>query len=341
MSTFRPASWAGLVVVLLLGSASVGRADEIVLANGDRITGTIQGLTDSKIVVKTDYAGDIKIDLAGIASLRTDAEMTLVLNDDTRLYGRLSGDGKSLRITTAAAGPQPVERARVGNLLRGQVTGEEWTTTGRANVGAADTDGNTEVRRINVDAEMIMRNARNRFTVGGRGNYATDAGAETESNAIVFGKYDRFVSPKWYYYANTLLENDKLKDVYLRSTIGAGSGYQVYESKLTNWQVEGGLEYVNADYYSAPSNAYPGLRLATRYDRWLWQDFAQFFLNGSVTVSLESTEDAFARTQTGLRFPLQNGLLASLQLNLDWDGNPAPGRESVDRTVVMSLGYKW
>jgi len=28
-------------------------------------------------------------------------------------------------------------------------------------------------------------------------------------------------------------------------------------------------------------------------------------------------------------------------LNLDWDGDPAPGRKQVDRMLVFSIGYRW
>ena len=341
MRRSKPAVLASFVVALLLGAPLVGRADEIVLTNGDRITGSVRSLTDSKLVVNTEYAGDIKIDLSKIASVQTDAEMTLVLQDDGRLYGKLTGDGKRLQIDSETAAPQIVERDRIAELHRGRVTGEEWSTSGRVTLGASDSEGNTNVRRANLDAELITRNYRNRITLGGRGNYATDEDRETESNALVYGKYDRFLSRKWYVYASTSFENDKFRDIYLRSTVGVGTGYQIYESKLTNLQVEAGLEYVNTNYDTAPTEDYPGLRLATRYDRWLWEDVTQFFFDGSVTMSLEAYEDAFARVQTGLRFPLRNGFLASLQLNVDWDGNPAPDRESIDRTLILGLGYKW
>jgi hypothetical protein len=67
----------------------------------------------------------------------------------------------------------------------------------------------------------------------------------------------------------------------------------------------------------------------------------QLFSNSQGFASLSDVRTSFLRTQSGLRFPLRAGLVASLGLNLDWDGNPAPGRESVDRQLVMSLGYKW
>jgi hypothetical protein len=36
-----------------------------------------------------------------------------------------------------------------------------------------------------------------------------------------------------------------------------------------------------------------------------------------------------------------DGFLGQAQLNADWEGDPAPGRESTDRMLIFSLGYRW
>ena len=47
------------------------------------------------------------------------------------------------------------------------------------------------------------------------------------------------------------------------------------------------------------------------------------------------------RSRSGLRVPFVSGLVASLQLNLDWDSEPASGRRSTDATWLIGLGYAW
>lgn len=318
--------------------AAVCRADQITLSNGDRLTGTVQRLSGGKVVIETDYAGEIPVDLKSITSIVTEGEMTVVLDDDTRTFGRLSGDGERLQV---AGDTGPIDAGRVTSILPGRVTGDEWKVSGRINVGASDSSGNTEVTRIHGDAEVIARKARNRYTLGGRGNYASDRDTETESNATAYAKYDRFLTEKWYLYANTSFENDKFKDLRLRSTLGVGTGYQFFDTPRTILSLEGGIDYVHTDFYTQPTDDYPAARVSTRFAYWLWQDILQFFHDNSVYMSLQASEDAFARTQTGLRFPLRNNFLATAQLNLDWDGNPAPGRDSIDQTVILSLGYTW
>src|SRR5262245_52984415 len=92
---------ARCLLTLVLAMASLCRADQIVLDNGDRLTGKIVRLSSATVVVHTDYAGDVSIEMKRVASLRTDEVMTVVLEDNTRLHGRLSGDGRKLEVAEA------------------------------------------------------------------------------------------------------------------------------------------------------------------------------------------------------------------------------------------------
>ena len=93
-----------------------------------------------------------------------------------------------------------------------------------------------------------------------RGNYASDRDTETESNATAYAKYDRFLTEKWYLYANTSFENDKFKDLRLRSTLGVGTGYQFFDTPRTILSLEGGIDYVHTDFYTQPTDDYPAAR---------------------------------------------------------------------------------
>jgi hypothetical protein len=79
----------------------------------------------------------------------------------------------------------------------------------------------------------------------------------------------------------------------------------------------------------------------SRFDYWLWQDAVQFFNSNQLYVGLDEYENSFLSSQTGFRFPLVDGFMATAQLNLDWNGNPPPGTVELDRTLILSLGYTW
>jgi hypothetical protein len=44
---------------------------------------------------------------------------------------------------------------------------------------------------------------------------------------------------------------------------------------------------------------------------------------------------------TGLRVPLVAGVVASAELELEYDGEPAEDADKVDTTLRFKLGYRW
>jgi putative salt-induced outer membrane protein YdiY len=326
----------GLLLVLL--ASAICRADQVTLDNGDRLTGTVKRLGDGKLVIGTEYAGDVTVELKRITSLKTDSDVTLVLDDDKRLYGRLSGNGQTLEISESK---QPVDVARVSKMEPGRTNGDEVKYTGRVALGASDSRGNTNERNLNWDAEGVARQGKNRYTLGGRGMYGSDSGEETDNNTFLYTQYDRFVSKKWYGYGNMNLQNDKFDDIRLRSVGGAGGGYQWYDTDRTKLALEAGPSYVYTEYYGQGVEKFLAARLVTKLDYWLWPEKAQFFNYNEYYHSLQDSRNSFLRSQLGFRLPLVDKFMATIQLNLDWDGNPPQDKVELDRTVILSLGYRW
>lgn len=318
-------------------------ADTVLLTNGDRITGTVQRLKSSKLEVATPYAGTIGIDVDSIVSIETEGDFTVILKDYSRHAGRLvQGPAGQLSVLPeAGAAPIPVSPDRVTALLPGRLSEQDWRVTGRVNAGYTSTSGNTEVTRATLDSEVIARRHLDRWLLTARGTEATERNDETEANATVGIKYDRFIDERRYAYAGSTFEHDRFKDLRLRVTLGVGGGYQAIDRAATHLALESGLDRVRTDYFATPDEANTALRLAARFDHWLFKDVAQFFHNSEMFASLDDIRDTFARTQTGLRVPLKGGFIASAQINVDWDGDPAAGRRSIDRTTILSLGYKW
>lgn len=332
--------WKLFCAVLALTATSAW-ADSVELDNGDRISGTISGLEGGKLVIKTEYAGNVAVQFSRIRLVRSEQSVTLVLKDETRIAGPLGGSGTSLSVQQPGFAEHLVDPSSLKDITPGVMLVDQWRYEGRLNLGASSSSGNTQVRRLNVDTEAIARRQRDRVTANLRGNYAEDEGNNTESNVVLGAKYDRFLSPKWYAYAATTFEHDPFRDIRLRGTLGAGSGYQLFDTSVTALSLEGGLDYVVTDFYDETDEHFPAARLGLRFRHWLWKDVLELFHNAEGYASLIDWRSSFVRTQTGLRVPLKDRFLAQAQLNYDWQGNPSPGREAVDQTLVFSIGYKW
>lgn len=330
--------WIGITASIAMSCL----ADTVTLDNGDRLSGTIMRREHGNLVIKTSYSGEVKVDLKRIHNLQSDKPKTVVLGNERRLYGTVSGDGSAITIQpTDKSAPRRQPTDTVSNILPGVVTGREWNKTGHVNIGWSSSSGNTEVTRLHTDAEIVTQRGKDRYTAGAVINYARDQQVESESNALAYAKYDRFFSPKRYSYLNVNLEHDKFRDIRVRGVLGFGSGWQTISSKRTHMALEGGLGYVFTDLYATPNDQYPTVRLALRYDHYLIPDKFQFFQKTEGYVGLGSAKKSFARAATGLRLHLHDNFIATTEYDVTWDGQPTPGRVSTDQLMLFTLGYKW
>lgn len=211
--------------------------------------------------------------------------------------------------------------------------------TGRANLGGTFARGNTEEDTLHVDAEMVARTASNRYTVGGELNEVSKQGATTTSNWRLTMKYDHCFRDKRYSYTVGLFESDTQADLNLRTSLGFGAGWQIFEEARRNLSLEGGLSVVNEDYETAPDQNFPSLRAALKYDQLFWDDRLKFFHASELLASIEDSSDYLIKTRTGIRIPVGKSLNFGTQINLDYDALPAPGKDSTDTALIFSVGY--
>jgi putative salt-induced outer membrane protein YdiY len=317
-------------------------ADEVYLANGDRISGTVVKKAGDTLTIKTDFAGEIGIAWDKVVSVSTDVPVVVQLDDATLIAGTLarSGDGTvSIEGSNLVqAGQVPVARVALINPPAPQ---NGVKLSGRANVGVYIAKGNTDKEAYHGDIESVARTKQNRFTAGAIYNQALDDGMESENNAMAYLKYDHFFTEKWYTYANTVLFKDDFADLNLRSSLGLGAGYQFVESELTNLSLEGGLSYVNEDFDLAPDDSYPAARWSLNYDHFLYPNRLQFFHFHEGLLGLQDTKDIIIITRTGLRAMLTDSFIATAEVDVDWDNTPSPGNDRVDTRYLFNLGYGW
>jgi len=331
------------LILLLALFSHVAYADTIKLKNGDVLTGKVIKKETNKLVFETKYAGEIKILWTEVATLSTDGPVKVMTESDAsfeailqkRSLGQVTAVNTSLQMSKELAlnevtyiNPSP------------EISGEGVSWKGHADLGGAITQGNSDTSAVRFDTEGIARTKKNRLTLGGNISRANSNNENTEFNSRAYTQLDHFISKKWFVYANASAEHDKFRDIKLRSNVGLGSGYQIYERPELNLSVEGGLNYVHVDYKEANDESYPSARWALKYDQLLFAN-VKFYHQHEVLVSLEDAADTLVFTKTGLRVPLAKNLNASTELNVDFDNQPADDRERLDKTLLFSLGYGW
>jgi len=332
----------GLVLSLFLLSGTTALADEVHLKNGDRISGKIIRMEGEKLVVKTDYAGEISVAWQQVASVTADEKIKVVLGDGSTIEGQTVdvGEGK-MKLKS-----EKVEEPLSFNLAEVQAINPKAKPpvriTARANVGIIQESGNTDTDNLRLDGSFVGRTDKSRFGVGGEINREKSDDEYTVKNWLAYANYDYFISQKWYWYVGTMFENDEFADLDLRSTIGTGVGYQVFETETLNLSLSAGPAYVDENFILAEDNDYAAGQWAVNYDQYFFDKFLQLFHNQTGVVSLDDSSDWFLKTRQGVRFPLYRGITGTLQYNYDYDHNPSPGaKENYDSKLMFLVGYQF
>jgi putative salt-induced outer membrane protein YdiY len=331
----------------LLGSSAIfcSHADEVILVNGDRLTGTVVRKEGDELVLKTSYAGEVKIAWSHVHRVSADKPMALVLSDQrvavaTQIGPRPAAAAETPERSDQEIPPTPPDQVAYINAGPGiDLPGVRWK--GRISVGARSTRGNTQTEDLHIDGEAVARRQHDRYTLSGAFDRGKDRDVLTKHNGRLSGKYDHFIRPTWYGYALLAYEEDRFRDIDRRTNVGAGIGHQVFETERTHLSLEAGLNYVQTRFGLAPDESYPAARWALKYEQRLLGTDLQLFHNHELLADLQANERTFIRTQTGLRLPLLERLLATVQLNADYDNAPAPGKTGYDRTYLFTLGYRW
>src|SRR5262245_23217724 len=266
----RPTVSRSLLCALALSLALASRAgaDEIQFLNGDRLTGKIVSAEGGKVVIKTESAGDVTVDLSRVKTLSTD-EPIVVKSGDTTFKSKLEpgADGTVQVVPVEGGAPQTLA---LKDLTQLNPTPVKWT--GAVVVNALVTQGNSESESLGASANAVRRTEIHRITLGagyyyGRQKNKTTGDSETNvNNWFVLGKYDFFLTKHFYLYAAGRAERDRIADLDLRLTLGGGVGYQWFETPTFNLNTEAGPAWIYEKFTHQPSEDHVGLRRASHGD---------------------------------------------------------------------------
>jgi len=346
-----------MACMLLLGIANFTYADQVILKNGDIISGKVITKSGGILTFNTSYAGDIKINWKDISTLSTDKPVATLLEDNSYLNtSLLPAERGSVRVTLHEPGDnryidkdhEAIENQSYGlnDILyinpKPEESGRGYRYSGRANFAFNNTSGNSSNEQWHLDAELQKRAKAYRYTLGGEGNRSSDNHVRSVSNSRLYASYDSFYTKTDFLYVHGALENDRFKDVQLRSVAGAGYGYQVYETETTKLSLKGGPDLVSVNRYVAESENFAALGWHIDFNHKLTR-FPSFpveiFHVQDGYRGFDSDGDILLKTRTGMRIPLRQGFVATAQYNFDWEKNPAPGRRNSDRQVLLGIGY--
>jgi putative salt-induced outer membrane protein YdiY len=251
-----------LYFLVLALSCSPLLADQIVLKNGDRLTGTIQKSDEKALVIKTEFAGEVTVQWPAIQDLKSDQPLHVGLKDGKTVMGPVTTTDGKLEIATKSAGTVEAPKESVV-VIRSDAEQSDWEKlqhpgllqgwTGGLNVGFGLTAGNSETKNLAVAFNGVRTGLHDKLSLYAGSVYSTNdlatAATRVTANTNRGGaRYDRDITPRLFGFVNTDFFTDALQDLNLRSVVGGGLGFHAIKRPDTTLDILGGINYTRENY---------------------------------------------------------------------------------------------
>jgi putative salt-induced outer membrane protein YdiY len=324
-----------VVALFCLAFGEDAMGDQVILVNGDSLSGTIERVVGGKLTLKTDYSGPIDIDVSKIKKISSTSPVEIHLTDGEVLKGQIkhTEDGKVVVERSDQRETTSVEWKDVASI---NPPPSRWT--GSITVGANDQTGNTHRNSASVSLEASRKTEIDRFRLGYQFNYAHENGAVSARNHYGYLEYDYLFTKKFYGYLATELLSDTFRDLKLRLTIGPGIGYQIWDDAIKSLSLEGGLSYAHVSHSEGNDEDFLTARIGGNFS-YKMTKFLLFSDKLIVYPRLDYVGRYLLHNEAGLTAPVGSGWALRLANILDRDSNPPPATQKTDIQWILGLQY--
>lgn len=334
---FSGKTWC-LVLLTVMGLVGVAHAETVHLLNNDRLTGRIVGMEEGFLVLDTDYADKIRISRKKVKSISSDRVLKIHFKSGEVVEGVVTSDAEGIMALQSETFQAPVTLAwdKVSAINPKPPKKPRWK--GDVTLGANLKSGNTDKFGFSLGINATRKEAQHRFSLGFLYNYAEEEGELSTRNAYGKIKYDYFVTPKFYAYLSTELLYDTFKDLDLRTVVGPGVGYQVWDDEVKSLAFEGGIAYFNEALRTGPDKSWVTGRLSGNF-RYKLANTVTFQEQLTFYPSLQRFGEFTLRNEAAVSSPLAFGWALRLSNIIEHDSDPEPGVRSTDCDLVLGLQY--
>jgi small nuclear ribonucleoprotein (snRNP)-like protein len=328
---------------------STAWADQVVMKNGDRVTGTIVKQDGKTITIKTDNFGVVTAPWDKVASLTSDQPVNIVLKDGKTLVGTVTPSDGKVEITTkdtkVEVSPDEVTAIRNADEQKAYERllspGLLQLWSGSGSLGWAGTEGNAQTltfttalnaaRVTNTDKISLYFNVIKASALVNGQNAST---AQAVRGGI---GYDRNVSPRLFVNVFNDYEYDKFQSLDLRFVIGGGFGFHAVKNKRSVLDFLGGGDYNHSSFST------PLIRNAAEA---FWGDEYTLKLTGASSLTqsfrmfnnLSDTGAYRVNFDLGVATKIKKWLSWNLALSDRYLSDPVPGRKPNDWLYTTGIG---
>ncbi|HEY4301952.1 MAG TPA: DUF481 domain-containing protein [Candidatus Didemnitutus sp.] len=341
----------GTILIGLVLGASAAFADRIELADGSVIMGKKLLVEAGKFKIDTSFAGTLEIAQDKVKSFSTDEPVNILLTGGTPVLSEVQSAEGGIKIKMASS-PDLVATGKIYEIWRKDSDSPEIRklkaiAAGRVHhwsyEAAAAIAGRTGVAdkfSLDLGVKATLANDTDKLVLSGAVQKARDEGVDTASHLLGSADYSSYDSAGNGWYAKTLLEQDHINLLDLRSSTALGLGHKLIKNKKEDLEVRAGLVYLYEKYDDDTSFESPGLDIAVLH--------SYMFSTSKLTNMIDYTPafKTFANYRIHHESAFEIPLAASMwKLKIgvanDYNSRPPDGVKRLDTTYFSSLLLTW
>ena len=316
------------------------RADDILMKNGDRITGTLINVLGGEMLFETDYAGRVSILVNKITAVNTEDDYEILFKGE-KVDGRLVFDSdtqyvldqdRRLPILFEDIGQISKKRNSFAPMLK------SWRS--RADLSLILSEGNSETSNYNVFVESILKRSKSEHAVALLINNEKAETVLTRKQFDLDYGYKRFISDKWFASGTAEYFEDELKDIEGRITMSGGAGYQFWDNSIGEFSIDLSMSAVQ-EKIGEDDEINPAIRFGLDYRRLFLRNKMELFHRQTVLSIPDSERGQVINASTGIRYELSTFIDTAFRIDTNYETKPAPGREKTDLTFTVGMGLKF
>ena len=341
-----------LVAFLLAGSAW---ADQIVLKDGDRITGAIVKKDGEKLTVESKSFGVVTLKWEDVESIASENPLNVVLSGDRAVKGTIATQSGQI-IVSSPGNPQTVPPGDV-LVLRNDAEQRAyerflhpglfdlWAVTGSINI--AGVKGNAEASTLTTPISFVRASSTSRTTAyfNSIRSSATVNGISARTASAVRGgwAYNRNLTKRLFFNGFNDYEYDRFQSLDLRVVLGAGLGYEVLKTENARLAFLGGAAW-NREKFGPAAPAVPFTRNSAEA---YWGNDLAYKLNTRTALTqgfrmfnnLTNSGEYRMNFDIGAATSLMRWLTWNIALSDRYLSNPVPGRKQNDFLYSTGFGF--
>lgn len=329
--------------------ASTAPLDLIRFVNGDRVHGRVLWVRDGTLGFSAWASPEIRAPLAEVAAVEAEGVFEVKLSDGTLLRGPLGYAGPDAPFgvrTVAGTVPVPlralaafetvaeVERQALARE-REQRLSLRKVWKGHLDWGFARSTGNTELQDLRVAAAATRTTKVDKLSLSAFNNVSSAGTKKTAGQSAGEARLDIFLKNDFFYFLHGRLESDDLRELDLRTTLGAGLGKTFRGAHDFRLSLGLGYSFVTEQFELRPDRKDGTLLLTLDFDRALGR---RLFLEERLVAYPELSDGGLRYTsQTTLKSKLTRDLSFTVGLLNKYDSDPPAGIGRSDVTFTTGL----